>query len=135
MVVQFLGMMGWVMIVVGGMGLASTMSIAVLERTREIGVLRAIGARHGAILRIVQAEGLVIALLAWAVSLPLSVPMSLALADAFGKVMFPVPVSAWPELQGALIWLALVVVVSIAACAWPARRATHVPIARALSYE
>jgi putative ABC transport system permease protein len=135
MVVQFLGMMGWVMIVVGGMGLASTMSIAVLERTREIGVLRAIGARHGAILRIVQAEGLVIALLAWAVSLPLSVPMSLALADAFGKVMFPVPVSTWPEARGTLLWLALVVVVSIAACAWPARRATHVPIARALSYE
>ena len=135
MVVQFLGMMGWVMIAVGGMGLASTMSIAVLERTREIGVLRAIGARHGAILRIVQAEGLVIAVLAWLVSLPLSVPMSLALADAFGKVMFPVPVRAWPELSGAAIWLALVVIVSIAACAWPARRATHVPIARALSYE
>ena len=135
MVVQFLGVMGWVMIAVGGMGLASTMSIAVLERTREIGVLRAIGARHGTILRIVQAEGLLIAVLAWVVSLPLSAPMSVALADAFGKVMFPVPVNVWPETPGALIWLGLVVAVSIIACALPARHATHVPIARALSYE
>ena len=73
MVVQFLAAMGWVMIVVGGRGLASTMSLAVLERTREIGVLRAIGARHGAILGIVQVEGLVIAILSWLAALPLSV--------------------------------------------------------------
>ena len=62
MVADFLGVMAWVMIAVGGLGLASTMSLAVLERTREIGVMRAIGARHGAIHLIIQVEGLVIAL-------------------------------------------------------------------------
>ena len=77
MVVEFLGVMGWVMIAVGGMGLGSTMSLAVLERTREIGVLRAIGARHRDIVTMLQVEGTVIALLGWLVSIPLSVPMSI----------------------------------------------------------
>jgi putative ABC transport system permease protein len=135
MVVEFLGIMGWVMIAVGGMGLAATMSVAVLERTREIGVLRAIGARHRAILSMIQIEGLVIAVLGWLVSIPLSIPMSWVLADAFGRVMFRAPARLLPDARGLLAWLALVVVVSIIACAWPARRATRIPTAAALSYE
>jgi putative ABC transport system permease protein len=135
MVVQFLGAMSWVMILVGGMGLASTMSLAVMERTREIGVLRAIGAHHRDILLLVEIEGLVIALLAWLIALPLSVPMSIALGDAFGRIMFPVPTSYVPAFAGMLGWLVLVVIVAMLACAWPALRAMRVPPAAALAYE
>ncbi|HEX3895172.1 MAG TPA: ABC transporter permease [Rudaea sp.] len=135
MVVEFLSAMGWLMIAVGGMGLASTMSLAVLERTREIGVLRAIGARHPAIVAMIEAEGLVIAVLGWVAALPLSVPMSVALSSAFGEVMFSVPVRALPRLSGALGWLLLAAVVSLIACAMPARRATRISVAAALSYE
>ncbi|HUP41715.1 MAG TPA: ABC transporter permease, partial [Thermoanaerobaculia bacterium] len=85
MAASFLLVMSLVTIAVGGLGLASTMSLAVLERTREIGVLRAIGARHGTILGIVQAEGLVIALLSWALAIPLSLPISVLLARRFGR--------------------------------------------------
>jgi putative ABC transport system permease protein len=135
MVVSFLGMMGWVMIVVGGMGLASTMSVGVLERQREIGVLRAIGASGRAILGMVQLEGLVMALLGWLLSLPLSVPVSVLLGEAFGRVMFAIPTSLTPEPSGALRWLALVTAVSVLACAWPARQAMRMPVVKALQYE
>ncbi|HEY8009808.1 MAG TPA: FtsX-like permease family protein [Rudaea sp.] len=135
MVVEFLGAMAWVMIAVGGMGLASTMSLAVLERTREIGVMRAIGARHGAIMRMILAEGIVIAVLGWLVSLPLSVPMSAALASAFGRVMFSLPTRYAPGAFGALSWLLLIVFVSVLACVWPALRATRIPTAAALNYQ
>lgn len=135
MVVSFLGVMGWVMIVVGGIGLATTMSVAVLERRREIGVLRAIGARGRAILGMVQLEGLVMALLGWLVSLPLSVPVSVVLGQAFGRIMFAVPTALTPDPGGALRWLALVTVVSVLACAWPAWQAMRVPVASALQYE
>jgi putative ABC transport system permease protein len=135
MVVQFLGVMGWVMIIVGGIGLASTMSLAVLERTREIGVMRAIGARHRAIIGMIMIEGLVIAVLGWIVSIPLSIPMNIALTKAFGQVMFTVPTHFIPDLRGVLIWLLMATIVSLAACAWPARRATRIPTAIALSYE
>jgi putative ABC transport system permease protein len=135
MVVSFLGMMGWVMIVVGGMGLASTMSVGVLERQREIGVLRAIGASGRTIMGMVQLEGLVMALLGWLLSLPLSVPVSVLLGDAFGRVMFTVPTSLTPEPSGALRWLALVTAVSVLSCAWPARQAMRMPVVQALQYE
>lgn len=135
MVAGFLGIMAKLIIVVGGLGLASTMSIGVLERTREIGVLRAIGAAHWSILSMVQVEGLVIAVLSWIVAIPLSVPMSVILARAFGKVMIPVPVKYVPELSGVITWLAIVVGVSIVACAWPAARAMRVTAAKALAYE
>jgi putative ABC transport system permease protein len=135
MVVSFLGAMGWVMIVVGSIGLATTMSVAVMERQREIGVLRAIGARSRAIFAMVQLEGLVMALLGWLLSLPLSVPVSVVLGQAFGRIMFTVPVTLVPEPGGALRWLLMVAVVSLLACAWPARQAMRMPVARALQYE
>jgi putative ABC transport system permease protein len=135
MVAGFLGSMSLLMIVVGGLGLASTMSLAVLERTREIGVLRAIGARHGAILAMVQIEGLVIAILSWALAIPLSLPMSIALGNAFGRVMLKVPVRLVPEGSGVLVWFGVVVVMSVVACAWPALRATRITTAAALAYE
>jgi len=123
------------MIVVGGLGLASTMSLAVLERTREIGVMRAIGARHGSILGMLQVEALSMSIAGWALAIPLSIPASIVIGKVFGRIMFPVPVSFVPEWRAVVNWLAVVVVVSIIACAWPAWRATRITTAKALSYE
>lgn len=135
MVANFLSIMGWVMIVVGGLALASTMSLAVLERTREIGVLRAIGARHSSIHLIVQSEGLVVGLLSWIIAIPLSIGMSEVLARAFARVFFrTAPVFA-PDFSALLLWLGLVIVVSVLACAWPAMRATRISAREALAYE
>ena len=135
LVAGFLGIMGKLIIIVGGLGLASTMSLGVLERTREIGVMRAIGASHRSIIAMVQIEGLVIALISWLVAIPLSAPMSVVLSRAFGRVMFPIPARLEPQVSGVLAWLAVVIVVSAVACAWPAVRALRVPTARALAYE
>jgi putative ABC transport system permease protein len=135
MVVDFLGGMSWVMLAVGGMGLASTMGLAVLERTREIGVMRALGARTVDIFGIVQAEGLVLVVLGWCVALPLSALASAQLEDAFGRVMFSVPARWWPGAGVALEWLAIMTVLSLVVCAGAAWRASRIPAARALAYE
>ncbi len=135
MVAGFLGMMAKLIIVVGGLGLASTMSLSVLERRREIGVMRAIGARHSSLLGMIQVEGLVIAVLSWVVAIPLSAPMSIVLAQAFGRVMFPVEAHLVPKTSGLLEWLVVVVIVSVIACSLPALRAMRIPTATALAYE
>jgi putative ABC transport system permease protein len=135
MVVSFLGLMAQLMIVVGGLGVAATMSLAVLERTREIGVLRAIGARPKSILAMIHVEGLVIALASWIISLPLSIPMGIILSKAFGQIMFAVPVRYAPTLSGIIQWLIVVLVVSVVSCALPAFRATRITTASALAYE
>ncbi len=134
MVVDFLGAMGIVMIAVGAMGLASTMGLAVLERRREIGVLRAIGARDGAILAMVQVEGLTLVALAWLASLPLALPLSALLEVAFGRIMFSVPWRLVPSAATAFGWLGLMALISLLACALPARRALRIPAAQALAY-
>jgi putative ABC transport system permease protein len=135
MVVEFLGGMGWIMILVGGVGLASTMGLAVLERTRELGVLRAIGARHRDLLLLVEAEGLVIGLLAWLLALPLSVPIASLIGSAFGRMMFPVTTPLLPDAGAMLRWLSLVVAIALLASLWPALRALRTPAAVALAYE
>ena len=135
MVASFLMVMAQMLIVVGGLALASTMSLAVLERTREIGVLRSIGASHGRIHALFQIEGLTIALLSWTIAIPLSLPLSLLLGRRFGRVMIQIPDRYLPEPSALLWWLGLVLAVSVVACAWPAWRATRVPIAKALAYE
>lgn len=135
MVAGFLGNMSILMIVVGGLGLASTMSLSVLERTREIGVLRALGAPHRSIVGMVQAEGLVIAVLSWAVAIPLSIPMSVSLGMAFSRVMLKVPVILVPDVRGVAVWLGLVTLLSFVACAWPARRAMRMTTAIALAHD
>jgi putative ABC transport system permease protein len=135
MVAGFLGFMGKLIIIVGGLGLASTLSMGVLERTREIGVMRAIGARNSWIASIIQVEGLVIAVASWLAAIPLSIPMSVILGRAFGRIMVPVHPHLLPGAGGVLSWLGVAIVVSVLACAWPAMRAIRIPTALALAYE
>ncbi len=134
MVVDFLAAMAWLMLAIAAMGLASSMGMAVLERRREIGVLRALGASRRALAGMVHLEGLLIVALAWCISLPLSVLTSVLLGQAFGRVMFAVPIILWPHTTAALRWLLLGLGICVLACAVPAWRASRVPVARALSY-
>ncbi len=135
MVVGFLLMMAELTLVVGGLGLASTMSLAVLERTREIGVMRTIGASPFDIMRIVQIEGLLVSVTGFLIAIPLSLPMSVLLGRAFGRVVFPVPEVLMPSALALGVWLLVSVVVAIVASGWPARRAAAVPAAIAVAYE
>src|SRR4029450_1742485 len=74
--VYFMLGMAVMIAIVGGVGLMGTMSINVLERTREIGVMRAIGASNGDIQGIVIVEGLVIGFISWSLSIFLAIPIT-----------------------------------------------------------
>lgn len=135
MVAGFLLVMSQAMIVVGGLGLASTMSLAVLERTREIGVMRAIGAKHTSIIGMLQVEALAMGIAGWLLAIPLSIPASVLIGKVFGRIMFPVPIRYTPQWTAVFEWLAVTIIVSLVASAWPAFRATRIPTQRALAYE
>ncbi len=83
----FLVIMAALLSIVGVIGLTGTMTINVLESTREIGVMRSIGASHGSIFGIFITEGVVIALMAWGLGALLSWPLSAWLVDALGGAM------------------------------------------------
>jgi len=121
--------------VVGGLGLAITMSLNVIERTREIGILRSLGARNGVVRRVVIVEGLVIGLISWALSIPFSIPLSIWLGDSLGISLLSRPLDYIFSVPAMLMWLGLMIVISVIASIIPAQNAARLTIRDALVYE
>jgi GAF domain-containing protein len=134
-IVVFLMIMAVLLAVVGGLGLMGTMSINVLERTREIGILRAIGASNGAVLRIVIVEGVLIGVISWAIGAVLALPLSVLLSNAVGEAFLQMPLDFVFSLSGLLIWLGVVVVLAALASFLPAWNAARVTVRAVLAYE
>jgi putative ABC transport system permease protein len=133
--VAFLLVMALLLATVGGLGLMGTMSINVLERTREIGVLRAIGASNGAVQRIVVTEGIIIGVLSWALAMIVAVPLAKLISDAVGMAFFQTPLTFSFSVGGAIIWLVLVTIVAAIASLVPAYQATRLTVREVLAYE
>jgi putative ABC transport system permease protein len=133
--VVFLLIMAGLLAIVGGLGLMGTMSINVLERTREIGVMRAIGASTGAIFEIVIVEGLVIGLLSWLIGTVLALPLGKLMSDAVGVSFLRAPLNYTFSLQGALLWLGAVLLLAAVASLLPARNAARLSVREVLAYE
>ncbi len=134
-IVSFLLAMAMLLAVVGGLGLAGMLSINVLERSREIGVLRAVGARDGDVMQLVVVEGLLVAALGSAVAAPAGLLVGRALSDAVGRLFLGAPLQYSYSAGGLLLWLGLTVVLAVAASAVPARRAARLAIRDVLAYE
>jgi putative ABC transport system permease protein len=128
----FLGAVGIVTLLLGGLGVMNVMLVAVRERTREIGVRKALGAPAGTILRQFFVEALIIALLSGAIGL----------GTAFGFCalvnLLPMPdffAGLIPDWTSGLIATGLLGTVAIAAALYPARRAASIDPIEALRYE
>jgi putative ABC transport system permease protein len=134
-VVYLLLAMGVLIAAVGALGLAGVMSTNVLERTREIGVMRAVGATGRAVRGIVIGEGALIGVLSWLIGLVLAIPISRLLSNAVGIGFLRTPLSYEFSVQGALIWLGAVLILSAAASLWPARNASRLSVREVLAYE
>ena len=103
--VYFMLGMAVMIAIVGGLGLMGTMSINVLERTREIGVMRAIGASNGDIQGIVIVEGLVIGLISWSISILVAIPITGILCFGVGMAILTAPMPAVYGMTGIIAWL------------------------------
>jgi putative ABC transport system permease protein len=134
-IVSFLAIMAILIAIVGGLGLMGTMSINVIERTREIGVMRAVGASDGSVLKIFMVEGLFIGALSWLIGAILSLPISKLLSDAVGMALTDAPLSYTFSTNGALLWLGVVLILAAMASFLPARSASRLTVREVLAYE
>ena len=75
-ILNLLAVMAIVIALVGGVGLSGILSLSVLERRREIGVMRAIGASSWQVIRLFVGEGVLLGLISWIIALPLSIPIA-----------------------------------------------------------
>jgi putative ABC transport system permease protein len=134
-IVALLLVMAILLALVGGLGLMGTMSINVLERTREIGVLRAIGAPNRGVASVFILEGVVIGLMSWLMGALLAIPMSQGLNQALGQAVMGTPLTYSYSMPGLWLWLVIVVILSILASSIPARNASRLTVREVLAYE
>jgi putative ABC transport system permease protein len=134
-IVVLLLIMAVLLAVVGGLGLMGTMSINVLERTREIGVMRAIGASDRSVVQVFMIEGVLIGLLSWFIGAALALPMSKLLSDAVGYAFMQAPLSYTFSVNGVVLWFLVVVILSGLASFLPARGASRLTVREVLAYE
>jgi putative ABC transport system permease protein len=127
--------MALLMAMVGTLGLASTMSMNVMERTREIGVMRAIGATPVKIRNLIVWEGLIIGSMSILLAFVLSIFLSSYLGRFIGRISFGTPLSLTISAVAFAIWIGIVVVGSYVATVFPARRASRITTREALAYE
>jgi putative ABC transport system permease protein len=118
---------------IGCIGLASTMSANVLERTREFGVMHAIGARPKAVRRIVVAEGDFIALASCLLAIIPALGLTAAMGALLGNLFFDAPLPFRTSVLAAAIWTALVVLGAMLATDAAATRASRLTVREALA--
>lgn len=124
-----------ILAVIGGLGLTGTMGLNVLERTREIGVLRAVGASHFSVRQVVVVEGITVALISWVFSAIISYPIGRLLAEAVIRTSFGTQASFNYSVAGLFAWMAIVILIGVFASLAPARNAARLTVREVLSYE
>ncbi len=120
---------------VGGLGLMGTMSLNVLERSREIGVIRAFGGSNRSVFRVVLLEGMTIGAMSWIFSLLLAVPLTRMFCNVIGYSFLSMALGYRYSVGGAFLWLGLVIVLSAVASMLPALNAVRLTVREVLSYE
>jgi putative ABC transport system permease protein len=120
--------------VVGGIGLASTMGANILDRTREFGVMHAIGALPKAVRRIVVAEGVFLALASCLVAVIPALALTAVMSAGLGNLFMDAPLPYRVSLLAVGIWLALTILGATVATDAAATRASRITVREALAY-
>jgi putative ABC transport system permease protein len=118
-------------VIVSLFGMVNTLALSVFERTRELGMLRAVGMTRRQVRRMVRHESVITALIGAALGLPLGIFLALLVTQALAEydLQFAMP-------TGALITFVIVsVIAGIVAAILPARRAARLRVLEALQYE
>jgi putative ABC transport system permease protein len=119
--------------VVGAVALSGTLSINVMERTREIGVMRAIGASAGAVAGQFIGEGLLLGWLSWLIAIPLSIPVGLLVITMLSGLMNIELIYQFSTI-GVVYWFAIITILAAIASWFPANKAAQTSVRESLMY-
>ena len=131
--VALLSAMAAMMSLVGMVALSGTLSINVLERTREIGVMRAIGASNLVVAGQFVGEGLILGWLSWLIAIPVSLPVGYGVIKMLSQLV-NIELIYKPSAEGFVYWLVIVTVLAFIASWFPAQKAAQTSVRESLSY-
>jgi putative ABC transport system permease protein len=119
-------------VVIALIGIVNTLMLSVFERTREIGLLRAVGMRRGQVKAMIRSEAVIIALLGAVIGVVMGTAVGLALASALrnnGVTVVAVP------LPSLIAFVVVSAILGLIAATWPARRAAGLDVLSAIATE
>ncbi len=119
-------------VLVALIGIVNTLMLSVFERTREIGLLRAVGMKRRQVRSMIRSEAVIVALFGAVVGIVVGAGLGIALASSLrrsGVTDIAVPI---PSL---IAFLILSAVLGLIAAAWPARRAANLDVLAAIASE
>ena len=125
--------MALVLAIVGILGLSSSVGVSVVERTREIGVMKALGASSKRISRVVMGEALLIGFTGWVGAIVLSLPLTWLVEGIVGRLGFLAPLPFVISVPAMFIWAVLLGVGAVVASLTPASRAAALSVREALT--
>ncbi|PZR57541.1 MAG: hypothetical protein DLM50_06090 [Candidatus Meridianibacter frigidus] len=131
---MIVGLIGAVSLLVAGIGIMNIMLVSVTERTREIGIRKAIGARKGQILAQFFVEALLLCGIGCGIGLALGLAIGYGV-NAFAIVKLTGSITALPWLRATLIAVTFATIVTLAFGTYPAYRASNLDPIEALRYE
>jgi putative ABC transport system permease protein len=118
---------------VGAIGLASTMSANVVDRTRELGVMHAIGARPEAVRRLVVIEGVLLAFASCVVAVLPTLALTALLGAGLGNLFMAAPLPFRVSLPAAGIWIVLITCIAVLSTEVAAASAARLTVREALT--
>lgn len=117
-------------VVIAVLGIVNTLALSVVERTREIGLLRAIGLTRPQLRRMITLESIVVALLGAVLGVGMGLVFGVALQRPLAEQGLDKLDIPWPLLG---VFLAVSVLVGVLAALWPARRASRLDVLTAIA--
>jgi putative ABC transport system permease protein len=118
-------------VIVSLFGIINTLVLSIYERTREIGMLRAIGTTRSQVRWIVRYESVITSVIGGVVGLVLGVALAFLITSALQNQGLSYSLPGWQLL----IWVVFAIIFGIVAAAWPARRAARLDVLQAIAYE
>lgn len=134
-IVIYLIILSVLIITVGGLGLATTMSIQVIEKTREIGIMRAIGASSHNLIKMIITEGFLIGFFSWLAAILFMLPLTRLIGDQFGIIFFGARLSFALDNSAVWLWLIISILISLVSSLLPAIKAVSLTVRETLVYE
>jgi putative ABC transport system permease protein len=135
LIASFLTMMSFLSLIIGALTIISSVSLSVLERRREIGVLRAFGTQGTSIIRSFTSENIFIGFISFLLSIITAFPLSIIAGNVFGQIFLNVPLTPSISHHGIGSWLIISLFLALVFSYLSAVKASDCELHELLSYE